>query len=138
MDALANVGDLNLLAILAGTVAFFAVGGVWYSPVLFGKVWQATVGLSDAEVSGRNMGAVFGSTFVVALVTNVVLAFFLGNDAGVAVGALAGLLAGIGLSAAPIVTTFIFENRPVKLMAIDGGYHVCALTLAGVIIGAWQ
>ncbi len=138
MDALASLGDLNYLAVLAGTVAFFAVGGLWYSPVLFAKQWQATVGLSDEDVAGRNMAAVFGSTFVVAFVTNLVLALFLGNDAGLGTGALAGLLAGIGLSAAPIVTTFIFENRPVKLMLIDGGYHVCALTIAGAIIGAWQ
>ncbi len=73
-----------------------------------------------------------------ALVTNFVLALFLGKDAGLADGALAGLLAGIGLSAAPIVTTFLFESRPVRLMLIDGGYHVCAMTLAGAIIGAWQ
>jgi len=26
----------------------------------------------------------------------------------------------------------------VKLMLIDGGYHVCAKTLSGAIIGAWQ
>jgi Protein of unknown function (DUF1761) len=138
MDALAAPGDLNYLAVLAGTIAFFAVGGLWYSPILFAKTWQSTVGLSDADVAGRNMGAVFGSTFVVALVTNFVLALFLGNDAGLGTGALAGLLAGLGLSAAPIVTTFIFENRPVKLMLIDGGYHVCAMTIAGAIIGAWQ
>jgi len=42
------------------------------------------------------------------------------------------------LSAAQIVTTFLFEGRPVKLMLIDGGYHVCAKTLSGAIIGAWQ
>jgi hypothetical protein len=138
MDALAAPGDLNYLAVLVGTLAFFAVGGLWYSPLLFAKKWQSTVGLSDADVAGRNMAAVFGSTFVVALVTNFVLALFLGNDAGPGTGALAGLLAGLGLSAAPIVTTFIFENRPVTLMLIDGGYHVCALTIAGAIIGAWQ
>jgi len=138
MDVLASPGDLNYFAILVGTLAFFAVGGLWYSPLLFAKVWQRTVGLSDSQLRGRNQAAVFGGTFVVALVTNFVLALFLGRDAGLADGALAGLLAGIGLSAAPIVTTFLFENRPVRLMLIDGGYHVCAMTLAGAIIGAWQ
>jgi len=138
MDVLASPGDLNYFAILVGTLAFFAVGGLWYSPLLFSKIWQSTVGLSDDELRTRNQAAVFGGTFLVALVTNVVLALFLGVDAGLGTGALAGLLAGIGLSAAPIVTTFLFEGRPVRLMLIDGGYHVCAMTLAGAIIGAWQ
>lgn len=138
MDALADFGDLNFLAVLTGAIAFFAVGGLWYSPLLFSKVWQGIVGLSDDELRTRNQALVFGSTFVVSLVTNVVLALFIGQDAGLGTGALAGLLAGIGLSAAPIVTTFLFEGRPVKLMLIDGGYHVCAMTIAGAIIGAWQ
>ncbi len=60
MDVLASPGDLNYFAILVGTLAFFAVGGLWYSPLLFAKIWQRTVGLSDSDLRGRNQAAVFG------------------------------------------------------------------------------
>jgi hypothetical protein len=136
MDVLAPPGDLNFLAVVVAAVAFFAVGAVWYSPVLFSRAWQAAAGVNPEE-PGRHPAAVFGGAFVSALVSTLVLAHFIGRDAGLATGALAGLLAGGGLAAAPLVTTFLFENRPVRLMLIDGGYHVVALTLAGAIIGAW-
>ena len=36
---------INLWAVLVSTVAFWALGALWYSPVLFGKRWQKEVGL---------------------------------------------------------------------------------------------
>jgi hypothetical protein len=48
---------LNYLAILAAAASMFLVGGLWYSPVLFGKAWQREVGLSDEELKKRQSGA---------------------------------------------------------------------------------
>ena len=48
---------MNWLGVVLGAVAFFAVGAVWYT-VLFGKAWQAAVGLSDKQLkAGANMPA---------------------------------------------------------------------------------
>jgi hypothetical protein len=33
--------DLNWTAVLAGTIAAFALGWLWFSPRLFGKAWAA-------------------------------------------------------------------------------------------------
>ena len=44
--------EVNWLAVLAATVAAFVLGGLWYSPVLFGKRWQAA-----AASSPRGFGA---------------------------------------------------------------------------------
>ncbi len=38
------LGDLNWLAVLVAGVAFFALGGLWYSNLMFGKQWSLAVG----------------------------------------------------------------------------------------------
>ncbi|MBK7830374.1 MAG: DUF1761 domain-containing protein [Nannocystis sp.] len=42
-----------------------------------------------------------------------------------------------GWVAPALTTTFLFERRPRRLLAIDAGYHVVTFTLMGAILGAW-
>jgi len=41
-------------------VASFVIGGGWYSPLLFGRIWMRETGLQDEAPRKRNMGVVFG------------------------------------------------------------------------------
>src|SRR5689334_11345271 len=129
--------SLNWLAIVAATLSSFAIGGLWYSPMLFGKPWARLVGLSDADLA-RGLPRVFGGALLCAFVAAVNLAFFLGAKATVGFGAFAGAAAGVGWVATGLVTTMLFERRPGALVAIDAAYHVVALTVMGVILGAWR
>ena len=36
--------EVNWIAIVAAAILSFLLGGLWYSPVLFGKAWQREVG----------------------------------------------------------------------------------------------
>ena len=36
--------EVNWLAVLAATVAAFVLGGLWYSPLMFARRWQAAAG----------------------------------------------------------------------------------------------
>ena len=55
------------LAVLLAALSTFLVGGLWYSPVLFGKIWQRETGLSDETLRARNQAKIFGTSFVLAL-----------------------------------------------------------------------
>ena len=116
-------------------LAAFAVGGLWYAPPVFGRVWQRLAGLSDDDLRARSLGAVFGGSFACSLVAAAVLAPFIGADAGPGFGALAGALAGLGWVATGMVTTSLFERRPVALALLNGGYQTVSLTAMGLIIG---
>ena len=51
--------------ILLAAASSFLVGGLWYSPVLFGKVWNAENGGPIEKASGAGHPAkVFGVSFV--------------------------------------------------------------------------
>jgi hypothetical protein len=128
---------LNLLAIAAAAVSSFLLGGLWYSPVFLGRRWAALTGLTEERLQA-GVARVFGGAFVCQLIAAVNLAFFIGSEASFGFAVFAGLAAGLGWVATGLTTTFLFERRPLALIAIDASYHVVALTLMAAILGAWR
>lgn len=129
--------SVNWLAVLVAAVLTFVLGGVWYSPVLFGRAWQRLTGLSD-EALKQHVARTFLVSFVCAAVAATNLAFFLGKDATLGFGLGAGAATGIGWVATAMTTTYLFERKPLALIAIDTGYHAVAYTVMGALLGAWH
>jgi hypothetical protein len=126
---------VNWLAVVAASFVSFAVGGLWYSPLLFHRVWLRESGLTSEETK-RSPIRPLVTCFVAALVAATNLAFFLGPAATLSFGAFAGFAAGFGWVAASFATTYTFERRSTRLLAIDAGYHVVTLTLMGTLLDA--
>ena len=129
--------SLNYLAVIAAAVSAFAIGGLWYSPLLLGGAWKKANGFEgDQPGAGPK---VFALALILSLVMAVNLAMFL-NDSKttVAWGAAAGFLAGFGWAAMGIGIVALFERRSAKYVLINGGYLTVALTVMGVILGAWR
>lgn len=127
---------INVLAVLTATVTAFIVGGIWYSPVLFGRPWQRLVGLSDDELRG-GQGRIFGGAFGLMLIAALVLAPVLGADATAVFGAAAGFAVGFGWVSTALGVVYLFSRQPFRLWLIDAGYQVVAFTAMGAVIGAW-
>ncbi len=126
--------DVNVWAVLACGVGSLVLGGLWYSPALFGKQWQKLAGLSDEQMAGGN-ARIFGLAFVLSLVAAYVFAMFLGREMGVGPAIAAGASAGLCWVAASFAINYLFERRPLPLWLINGGYHTLQFTLFGLIIG---
>lgn len=131
-------GGVNLLAVVLAAISAFVLGGAWYSPVLFGKAWQAEAKLTDADLKAGNMGKIFGGAFILSLIAAYVFAMFLGPSPGLTFGIGAGASAGLCWVAASYGITYLFEHRSLKLFLINGGYHTVQFTLYGAIIGWMQ
>jgi Protein of unknown function (DUF1761) len=129
---------LNLWAILLSAVSAFVLGGLWYSPVLFGKAWRRA-NRFDGDQPPASSARVFAISFVLALVMAVNLAMFL-NDAktNLVWGAMAGFLAGFGWVAMGLGIVSLFERRPWTYVLVNGGYLTLALVLMGAILGGWR
>lgn len=128
---------INLLAVLVATLAGFALGGLWYSPILFARRWAQESGLSDEQLRGANMGRTFGLAALATLMMAFNLAAFIGPQGTLAFGAFAGLAAGLGWVAMSLAVIYLFEQRSLALWLINSGYQVVAYALMGAIIGAW-
>jgi hypothetical protein len=130
---------INWLAVFAAAVSTFALGGLWYSPALFGHAWMSVNNLSNADLAKSNMAKIFGLSFVFAFFMAANLAAFLAEPKTTAIwGATAGFLAGFGWVTLGIATIALFERRPAKYVLINGGYMTVSFVLMGLIIGIWR
>lgn len=127
----------SILEVLVAALSTFLLGGVWYGP-LFAKAWQREVKLSDEQLRAANKAKVFGGSFVLAFVAAWVFAMFLGPQPapGFAIGV--GALAGLCWVGASFGINDLFEQRSLKLWAINAGYHTLAFTLFGAVFGLWH
>ena len=129
---------LNLWAVLAAAISAFLVGGLWYSPVLFGSLWKKANRFPSDEVPAAT-GKTFAVSFLLSLVMAFNLAMFLNDGKTTLVwGATAGFLAGFGWVAMGIGVVSLFERRPWTYVIVNGGYLTTALVLMGAILGAWR
>jgi hypothetical protein len=127
-------GNLNWLAIVLATVAYFAIGFLWYT-VFFGSTWIRLMGKTREEMGSPGPG--YAITVVAELISAIVLAVIIGamGIKTVADGALAGLLLGVGIVATAYGIESIFAGRSAPLYLINVGYHVVALIVMGAILG---
>ncbi len=130
-----NVTPPHPLAVGLAFLSTFFLGGLWYSPVLFGPRWQRLVALSD-ETLRSTLARTVAIAAASALVFAINLGFFIGGASTGAFGAFAGFATGVFMACA-IVTSYVFGRRQLALVAIDAGYHLMAATLAGTIIGSF-
>ncbi len=126
--------NIDWVATLVSAVSAFVLGGLWYSPILFGRRWMADNGLTEAEASA-NPAKVFGAAFAFTLISAVVFGYFMQGQQTLAATVHAGVLIGLGTVAASFGLSYAFERRPMSLLAINGGYHTAQFTLYGLIFG---
>lgn len=143
-----DMNSINWLAVLVAGISAFVLGGVWYSPALFGKAWMTENKLSVDDVKRGNMGKIFGWSFVLSLIMAANLGMFLTDSPATCVGecatkvdvgwgTAAGFLAGVWVFCG-IAIVALFEHKTARYIFINGGYTVVALTLMGAIIGLWR
>ncbi|HBK56200.1 MAG TPA: DUF1761 domain-containing protein [Xanthomonadales bacterium] len=129
--------EFNIWAVLTAAIASFVLGGLWYSPILFGRAWQRETGLSDAQINSGNMALIFGLAFVLSLAAAFVFAMFLGPRPPLALGLGAGASAGLFWVSSSFGINYLFERKSLKLFLINGGYHTLQFTLIGLILALW-
>jgi len=131
-----NLSLVNVWAILVAAVSAFVIGGLWYSPALFGRAWERANGFREPP---KAQPKVFILSFLFSVVMAVNLAFVQADPKTTAsFGATAGFLAGFGWAAMGLAIVALFEQRSWKYSLINGGYLTVALTVMGLILGAWR
>ncbi|MGH9555127.1 MAG: DUF1761 family protein [Terriglobales bacterium] len=134
-----SMDSVNWLAVLAAAVSTFILGGLWYSPALFGRSWMTECGFTEADLQKGSTGKIFGFSFIFSLLMAANLGLFLADPKTTAAwGATAGFLAGFGWVALGLGVISLFERKSWKYIFINGGYMTVAFVIMGLILGVWQ
>ncbi len=130
--------QMDTLPILAAGLAYFALGGLWFTP-LFGKQWDKAVGF-DRPPKWRPAAAYYVGPLLGCLVAAFACSYLVQlTQAQSFLDYLrVGLLVGLGFGATVTTTNAISPNmhNPGLYAAVVGSYHVAGLALcAGVLYG---
>ena len=126
--------DLSITGVFLASIAAFAFGALWYSPLLFIERWCKEAGI-DPDIQLDNPGKVYGLTFLLTVISAIGLGLLLGVDAGILRGAGTGLITGLLVVMTSMGINYQFAGRTLGHWLIDGGFQTCRFVIIGAIIG---
>jgi hypothetical protein len=132
---------VNYLAVLVAAMIAMVIGGLWYSPVLFGKQWMKLRGMDPAAMANMKMPM---QSMLIEFITTLVMAFVIAEFAawvGAATlmgGIVLGVWLWLGFAATLLVGMSVWEGRPWGLFFINGGLRLVNIVVMAAIIGAWH
>lgn len=130
--------SINYLAVLVAAVAYWILGALWYSPVLFAKPWQKYVQITEEDKKNMVMPMVlsFIGFFIICLGMAIFTTYMLPAD--MVRGLKIAILAGIVFMFVPKWINSLYGKTPATLLLIDAGYHFVGFIIAALIITAWN
>ena len=138
MDLSLAFSNINWLSVIVASLAAFAIGSVWYSPVLFSKTWQKESNLTNYDLKNASMPVIFGF--------GVRADVHFGRDPRYvhregrqphSQDSLPVSWRGIGWIVTALGVNYLFARKSITLFLIDAGYFVVFFAAMGLILGAW-
>lgn len=124
---------LNYWGILAGAVAAFIVGAVWYG--VLGKQWQEGLEKKIDAAGASPLQMLVSALTALVGITGVAYIYGLGKGAGIIDGLSAGLLVTIFFTMMPITNNYSWAGRKFKLTIIDVGHYIVSFAIGGAVYG---
>ena len=132
----------NWLAVIIAALIPMIIGFIYYHKAVFGKAWMSSLGLTDEDLKGGNMAAIFGISLLMSFMMSM---FLVGNVDGVGQegrydtfkhGVVHGVILAVMFAIPVLVTNGLFERKNFKNLAINALYWVITLGLMGGVIDA--
>lgn len=127
--------DINYLAVVLAAVSSFMLGGLWYSKLLFEKIWVREAKVNPQDGHGPK---IFAISFMFTLIAALAFAVWLGPEPPLNSAILKGLYIGGLFVATSFGVNYQFAQNSFKMWLIDAGYHTLQFALFGLILGLWH
>ncbi|MEO5706567.1 MAG: DUF1761 domain-containing protein [Alteraurantiacibacter sp.] len=127
------MGEIDYLAVVLGAAAFFAVGALWYG-ILFGKVWQKEIWPGGTPTMTLNPALAFAGCFAAELIVACTFGHALARiqPPTHVIWMMAGGF-GAAIMAPTIAINYLFQQRSLKLFAIDAGHVIVGSLAMGAV-----
>ena len=129
-----RIFGLNLTGLLVTSVAFFALGFVWYD-VLFGQQMTALMGFDENTVGNfaPATGMVLGYLNVAIISAGIGLVLKWLNVSTAAAAIKYGLILAFFFALTTTAYGWIYTTYPIKMAVIDGGYTLIGYSLVATL-----
>lgn len=134
-----SFGELNWLAIIVATIAWFAFSAIWYSAPPLSQAWQRESRVEMTE-DGPPLVVLFIPTLLGYFVTSVVIALLVAGTGadGVSDGIVLGVTLGIGFGVVNALVNQIYERKGPAYWLINGVNAIVAYSIVAVILAVWR
>ena len=128
---------MEIIAVLAATVAAYAFGAVWY--IAMAKPWIKAAGI-PVDASGKPMGNGSVLPFVVGFFCILLVAgmmrhvFVMAQMDTVGEGLMGGFGIGAFLITPWVVMNYTYAARPRALAMLDGVYSIVGCSIIGIVL----
>lgn len=137
------IHSLNYWAIIVSGIAYWLIGSLWFS-FLVKNIWSTELEKHVVKKiktpTTNQLTAKMIGTFLLNLLTafgiSIILHLAKIKTAAPAIGI--GLVLGIFIAGSAMWTSYIWENRSIKLRSIDVGYPIIGITVCSLILGLWH
>lgn len=133
------LGELNWLAVIVATIAWFAFSAIWYSIPPLSKAWAGAAKV-DMSGDGPPLALLFIPTLIGYFVTTVVIALLvvaIGIDT-LADGILLGVQLGVGFGMVGALVNQVYEGKGGLYFLINGINAMIAFAIVGAILAVWD
>ena len=129
--------NLNYLAIIVAAIAYWLIGALWYSPMLFAKPWARYVSFQEEWRKGMVLSMAL--SFLGFLIISFTMAIFISHLVHIDMerSIKIAVLAGIGFMAVPMYVNYLYNKKPIGLFFIDAGYHFVGFLVVALILSLW-
>lgn len=135
--------DLNYWAILVSGLSSMIIGGLWYSPLLFGNMWAREAGWTKEAMEAakkKKMTGAYVTQFITALVASFVLAHFVyALDVFNFTNAMQlAFWIWLGFQLTQLIGSMLWENKSGKFVAINAANNLVTLAVSATILAYWR
>lgn len=131
--------ELNWLAVVVATLAWFAFSAIWYSVPPLSQAW-ARAAKVDTSADGPPLALLFIPTLIGYFVTTVVIGLLvagIGADT-LADGIVLGAVLGVGFGMVGALVSQVYETKGSAYWLINGLNAVIAYSIVGAILAVWN
>ena len=131
--------DLNWLAVVVATIAWFAFSAIWYSLPPLSKAWADAAGV-DTTGDGPPLPLPFIPTLIGYFVTTIVIGLI---AAGIGAesfwdGVVLGVVLGIGFGMVGALVNQVYERKGSSYFLVNGLNAIIAFAIVGAIVAVWD
>ena len=134
--------NVNEFAVFVTALIVIVIGALWYSPVLFGRIWMRLSGIDEKKIAASKRQGMIKS-YILALVGTILLLYVVAHFilylkvSSVGDSFQFAFWMWVGLIAPTHLGIVLWEGKPLALYLITVGYYLVALLVASPILAVW-